>query len=103
MCPACLGSALLLLTGTTSTAGLAAFIAGRVQHRPRWRGAGPGRPLATGTAPGQVSGTTPAKDGAESRMEAVPDSASWSAASEAVSYSSDRIAHRRLIEPSLST
>jgi hypothetical protein len=33
MCPACLGSTLLLLSSATSTGGLAAFIAGKACHR----------------------------------------------------------------------
>lgn len=35
MCPACIGSAILLFTGATSTGGLAALVAGKALHRPR--------------------------------------------------------------------
>ena len=46
MCPACIGSTLLLLAGATSTGGLAAFIAGRAFPGSR-SGDAPIRPQAS--------------------------------------------------------
>jgi hypothetical protein len=55
MCPLCIGSTVLLLTGAGSTGGLAALVAGRALYRSRSGGTGPSGTRAAAAVDGPES------------------------------------------------